>query len=86
MVHATSVDPSLFPYANHVEPVTDLRERGVLRKSEVVGAEYRGRYKDGSHWRWVETPGDLVFYEHLGTESAAYFDRIIDSMCWIERD
>jgi hypothetical protein len=57
------------------------------RLVKVGNAEWldvRGKTSDGKRWRWV---GGISFvsYEDVSDEAAAYFDKVIDSVCWKER-
>jgi len=65
----------------------EVRERDVHWDSEVQGAEYRGVLYDGTFSRSVLMVGqDRISYHRVSKASAAYFDAIIDSMCWIDRE
>lgn len=62
----------------------EVHERDIRRNSDVKGAEYRGVLHDGTFARWVLIDQQRISYEGVSKASADYFDRIIDSMCWLD--
>jgi len=40
----------------------------------------------GTYGRWIDTGPDLIYYEHVSKAAANRFDRLIDSMCWLDSD
>jgi hypothetical protein len=70
--------PSLLYFAN----VAQMSERDVISNGgEVIGAEYRGMRSNGEYFRAVYKIAETIQYDYASREAAAYFDRIIDSMC-----
>ena len=50
---------------------------------ELVGLDLSGNTKDGKWWRWIGAPlSDAIEYSDVTHESAAYFDKIIESICF----
>jgi hypothetical protein len=45
-------------------------------------ADYRGLLNDGTHFRFVGRLGETIVYRGVDPATAAYFDTIIDSLCW----
>jgi hypothetical protein len=70
------------PLDSEFRGLVSLEERDVILPWGDVVAEYRGRRADGSQWRFLGSFGVTVQYDTKKEEAAAYFDRIIDSLCW----
>jgi hypothetical protein len=50
---------------------------------DIVGLDLSGQTKEGTRWRWVGAPvADAIEYNNATQESADYFDRIIESICF----
>jgi len=63
----------------------EVHERDIRWKSDVDGAEYRGVHYDGTFARWVLlVDQQRIAYSGVSKASSDYFDRIIDSMCWLD--
>ena len=68
------------------------RRRSLLEAFEGVpeprygGSEYRGTRSDGTLMRWVGVFGESISYDHASKGSAQSFDKIIDTLCWFERE
>ena len=64
-----------------------MNERDVhyLPDLEYQGSEYRGIRNDGTLMRWVGVFGESISYDHTSKDSAQFFDKIINRMCWFER-
>jgi hypothetical protein len=62
-----------------------LEERDVLMPEGDSAGEYRATLADGARWRFVGVFGTTVSYTARSSESAAYFDGILDSLCWVAR-
>ena len=61
-------------------------ERDVfLAGSPLQPLEYRGTKKDGTKTRWLGGVGESVSYENVPKDVAAYFDKIIDTLCWVQK-
>jgi hypothetical protein len=72
--------------------VKEMRERNVYDAplaaalgdiAFIAGAEYRGRRDDGTYLRRVGVDGERIGYDGVTKASADFFDRIIDSFCWL---
>jgi len=48
----------------------------------VAISEYSGMRQDGSHYRFIGLSGESISYEEATVDTAAYFDRLLDSLCW----
>ena len=48
---------------------------------EEDGTDWRGIAADGRRWRHITIPFGFVAYEGVTPKAAAYFDRILDTMC-----
>lgn len=49
----------------------------------VIGVDTWGRLPNGKMWRQMATVGEGARYRDVSPETAAIFDRIINSACWI---
>jgi hypothetical protein len=50
---------------------------------DIVGLDLSGETKEGKRWRWVGAPiNNAVEYSNSSQEAAAYFDQLIDTMCF----
>ena len=47
------------------------------------GADSRGALKNGRLWRTFGMFGEVVWYYNVPADAAAYFDRILDTACFI---
>jgi hypothetical protein len=72
------------PEADLLQTTQNMKERDVefLPDKGIVGSEYRGRRKDGTLMRFVGVFGETISYDHAPQSTAAFFDNIIDSLCW----
>lgn len=68
-----------------IDAFKEVHERDVRRGTEVEGAEYRGVDRDGRFVRQRSLGLDRVHYRAASRSSADHFDKIIDSMCWLDR-
>ena len=63
-----------------------IRKRVVLARNFFpIGTEYRGSRADGTRFRFVTTFGESIDYDRSDNESAAAFDKTIDSLCWAKQ-
>jgi hypothetical protein len=62
-----------------------VEERDVQTPWDSSAAEYRGRRADGTHWREVLIFGESIGYDRANAKAAAYFDQVIDSLCFHNR-
>jgi hypothetical protein len=73
-------------FADFIDGLQEIGERDVRRGVEVVGADYRGIDRDGTFVRKLSLGLHEVDYRAASRSLAGYFDKIVDSMCWIERE
>jgi hypothetical protein len=48
----------------------------------VLIADYSGMLQDGSHYRVIGLRGQRISYTDATVDSAAYFDSLLDTLCW----
>ena len=46
-------------------------------------ADLRGRFANGRRYRYVGMYGELFEYSGLTADDAAFFDRLLDAMCYV---
>jgi hypothetical protein len=65
--------------------IQEMQERDISNTPNGFdeGAEFRGVRKDGTYFRWVGLAGETIIYDHATKTSAEFFDRILDSLCWV---
>jgi hypothetical protein len=68
------------PPEDWILKATEFSERSY-RSGETVGFDMRGRLADGTYWRYVGRLGESVNYGGVSQEAAAFFDKILDSIC-----
>lgn len=72
------------PSARDLERAKDVVERDVKGpRAGVQVAEYRGKLPSGARWRLIATVGESASYK-APPETAAYFDTIMDALCWAQ--
>jgi hypothetical protein len=60
----------------------NFTERSVGNGSRFAGQDFRGTDRDGKRWRWTGLSGyNVARYRGVSDETAAVFDRIVDSAC-----
>jgi len=63
-----------------------FEERDITVDDPLVSiADYSGMLRDGSHFRFIGLLGQSIAYTDATVESAAYFDRILETLCWSPR-
>ena len=62
--------------------ISQLEERTLVLADNVTVAEYKGTRTDGTYFRYIGMFGETVTYDGASKQSADYFDRILDSICW----
>ena len=65
--------------------ISKIDERDLQFHPDVPVPEYKGTRSNGKYFRWVGTLGESIGYEDSSRESAAFFDAIIDTLCWTRR-
>jgi hypothetical protein len=58
------------------------REMYDVPHDVVLGEEYRGVRTDGMYFRWAGVLNETAGYDSATKASAAFFDKIIDALCW----
>ena len=53
---------------------------------QVTITDYTGMLNDGSHFRFIGTLGQSISYTEATVDSAAYFDSLLDTLCWTPRE
>ncbi len=48
----------------------------------VTITDYTGMLNDGSHFRFIGMLGQSISYTEATVDSAAYFDSLLDTLCW----
>lgn len=79
------------PYSISTEPdderfveSIDFSQRNLATNKGVVGMDSWGRAHSGLNWRQTAAFGSGAVYRDVDKESAALFDKIIDSICWTD--
>ena len=70
-----------YPTQNFFAEATQLMEREIQGGKSPFW-EYRATTSRGTYSRWIGAFGMTVQYNHATKEEAAYFDEILDSLCW----
>jgi hypothetical protein len=53
---------------------------------DFEGVDAKGKLADGNYWRYFGTLGESLYYYEAPPDAAAYFDRIIDGLCFRDAD
>jgi hypothetical protein len=77
----TRVSDVWVAFFSNVRQMTEREMYGVPH-NVVLGEEYRGVGTDGTYFRWAGVLNESVGYDHATKASAAFFDKIIDTLCW----
>jgi hypothetical protein len=79
------------PYSISTEPdderfveSVDFSQRNLTSNKGVIGMDTRGRMSSALAWRQTAAFGSGAVYRDADKESAALFDKIIDSICWVD--
>jgi len=56
--------------------------RRVWRFADLEGVDAKGKLANGNYWRYTGHSGESISYYDIGSNAAAYFDRIIDHACF----
>lgn len=70
------------PFPTTLREMITVEERDVQTPRGLLAAEYRGRRADGTRWREVLIFGESIECDRANAKAAAYFDQIIDSLCF----
>jgi hypothetical protein len=52
------------------------------KRGEFEGVDAKGRLRNGNYWRYFGQPGESIKYYDVSGEAAAFFDRILDGVCF----
>lgn len=70
------------PLDQTLERAESISVRGWVFE-KIAGLDLSGHSSEGKNWRWVGAPVALAIeYETSSRQSADYFDKIIDTMCF----
>lgn len=58
--------------------------RRTWKRGEFEGVDAKGKLANGNHWRYFGQFGESISYHDVPAEAAAYFDNIIDTVCFRE--
>jgi hypothetical protein len=70
------------PSAGVFKQLTMIEERDIKPPLDIPLSDYRGRRRDGSHFRFIGMFTETITYDEASATAAAYFDRILDTLCW----
>jgi hypothetical protein len=60
-----------------------FEERDITVDDPLVTiADYSGMLRDGSHFRFIGIVGQSISYTDASVDAAAYFDNILETLCW----
>jgi hypothetical protein len=63
-----------------------VEERDItVDDPHVTIADYSGMLQDGSHYRFIGTPGQSISYADATVDSATFFDGLLETLCWNPR-
>jgi hypothetical protein len=57
----------------------------VWKFRRLEGADAKGRLANGNYWRYFGQYGESIRYYDAPAEAAAYFDKIVASVCFLEK-
>jgi hypothetical protein len=52
--------------------------------AEIEGVDAKGKLPDGNYWRYFGMFGESFWYYEAPPDAAAYFDRVIDTVCFMD--
>ena len=58
--------------------------RRTWKRGDFGGVDAKGNLSNGNRWRYFGQIGESVEYHDVPAEAAAFFDRIIDGVCYRE--
>jgi len=59
----------------------EIQERELVAKNQT-GIDFRFLDRDGGRWRETGFFSESILYSNVSEQAAAFFDSIIDTMCW----
>ena len=74
--------------SGHVSDKQLSSSKNVLQKTwkfgEIEGTDTKGELPNGNFWRYFGQYGESIEYYDVSAEAAAYFDNLIDKVCYNE--
>jgi hypothetical protein len=64
---------------------SEERDITVAADPGVTIADYSGLLQNGSHFRFIGMLGQTISYTDASVDSAAYFDGLLETLCWNPR-
>src|SRR4030095_14194279 len=74
-----------FPGPEFFREISKVDERDLQFHPEVPIPEYKGMRSNGKYFRWIGMLGETIEYQDASKDAAAFFDAIIDTLCWTRR-
>lgn len=80
-----------FPWAKALNESVEIRDRDLLlprvlepkfRGLIIDGVDVRGTYANGKRWRLVGDSFQTIKYDNASVEAAAFFDSVIEGVCY----
>jgi hypothetical protein len=63
-----------------------VEERDItVDNKPVTITDYAGLLQDGAHFRFIGMPGQSIAYTDATVDAAAFFDGILETLCWNPR-
>jgi hypothetical protein len=72
---------SAFVHEQWILGASDMSERTLVHRQEVLAVEVSGRDESGNRWRWIEHQAGVIYYRGVHQDAASFFDGAIDSIC-----
>ena len=63
---------------------TEVSQR-IWTFQDLEGVDVKGKLENGNYWRYFAIVGEEIKYYNVSSEAAAYFDSIIDTVCYQKR-
>ena len=84
MMHGVGANWSFgLPELKQWKQLVTVEERDItVDDAQVTISDYSGMLQDGSHYRFIGMLGESFSYIDATMDSAEYFDRLLDTLCW----
>ena len=84
MMHGVGANWSFgLPELKQWKQLVTVEERDIMvDDAQVTISDYSGMLQDGSHYRFIGMLGESFSYIDATMDSAEYFDKLLDTMCW----
>jgi hypothetical protein len=84
MMHGVGANWSFgLPELKQWKQLVQVEERDItVDDAQVTISDYSGMLQDGSHYRFIGILGESFSYVDATMDSAQYFDRLLDTLCW----